>query len=140
MREHLRNDNNLWTIITPTTGVILLKTVTLIVELKRDLQSCKDEIAFLMSKMPACTDRVMFGARMAGFLMPARDILPAMRAPLKNALSVFQNYWFIGMSGEVLAMNGSLDPLASGVKQYTVPPLPTRQRPKAEHVSAGQAR
>lgn len=117
-----------------------MKAVTLIIELKRDLQSCQDEIAFLMSKMPACTDRVMHGVRMVGFLMPARDILPAMRVPLKNALSVFQNYWFIGMSGEVLAMNGSFDPLASAIKQYTVPALPSRERPKTQHMTAGKAR
>jgi hypothetical protein len=117
-----------------------LKAVTLIVELKRDLQFCQDEIAFLMSKMPAYSEKVMHGARMIGFLMPARDILPAMHAPLHRALSVFQNYWFIGMSGEVLAKNGSFDPLASGVKQYVVSPLPRRERTKAQDVLAGQSR
>jgi hypothetical protein len=101
-----------------------MKAVTLLVELKRDRNACEDEIAFLMSKLPACGERVIYGARMLGFLMPARDILPALRAPLHNALSVFENYWFIGMSGEVLAKNGSLDPLASAIKQYVVPPRP----------------
>lgn len=117
-----------------------MKAVTLIIELKRDLQFCQDEIAFLMSKMPACTDRVMHGARMIGFLMPAHNILLIMHAPLRNALSVFQNYWFVGLSGEVLAMNGSFDPLASGIKQYTVSAVPSRERPKTKHMTAGQAR
>lgn len=108
-----------------------MKAVTLIIELKRDLQFCQDEITFLMSKMPAYSEKVMHGARMIGFLMPARDILPAMRAPLHNALSVFENYWLIGMSGEVLAKNGSFDPLASAIKQYTVPAIPRRERSKA---------
>ncbi|MBI2262668.1 MAG: hypothetical protein HYU62_13515 [Caulobacterales bacterium] len=107
-----------------------MKAVTLIVELKRDLQFCQDEIAFLMSKMPAYSEKVMHGARMIGFLMPAHNILPAMRAPLHNALSVFENYWFIGVSGEVLAKNGSFDPLASAIKQYTVPPIRGRERAK----------
>ncbi len=107
-----------------------MKAVTLIIELKRDLQFCQDEIAFLMSKMPAYSEKVMHGARMIGFLMPAHNILPAMRAPLHRALSVFENYWFIGMSGEVLAKNGSFDPLASAIKQYTVPPIRSRERAK----------
>lgn len=105
-----------------------MKAVTLIIELKRDRQFCEDEIAFLTSKLPAYCEKVMHGARMIGFLMPARDILPAMRAPMQRALSVFQNYWFIGMSGEVLCMNGSFDPLASAIKQYTVPPVERRAR------------
>jgi hypothetical protein len=66
----------------------------------------------------------MHGPRLLGVMMPAHDILPAMRAPLHNALSVFENYWFIGMSGEVLAKNGSLDPLASAIRQYAKPPRP----------------
>jgi len=103
-----------------------MKAVTLIVELKRDLQFCQDEVAFLTSKMPAFYERVMHGPRLLGFLLPARDILPAMRAPLHRALSVFENYWFIGMSGEVLAKNGSLDPLASAIKQYSVPSIAPR--------------
>lgn len=117
-----------------------MKAVTLIIELKRDLQFCEDEIAFLMSKMPAYAEKVMHGARMIGFLMPAHDILPAMHAPLHRALTPFQNYWFIGMSGEVLAKNGSFDPLASGVKQYTLSAVPRRERPKPKHMRAGQAR
>ena len=87
-----------------------MKAVLLVIELKRDLQFCEDEISFLMTKMPA------------------RDILPVMRAPLHRALTPFQNYWFIGMSGEVLSMNGSFDPLASAIKQYTVPPVGRRER------------
>lgn len=105
-----------------------MKAVLLVIELKRELQFCEDEISFLMSKMPAMSERVMYGARQIAFLMPARDILPAIRAPMQRALTAFQNYWFIGLSGEVLAMNGSFDPLASAVKQYTVPPVGRRER------------
>lgn len=117
-----------------------LKAVTLLIELKRDLQHCEDEISFLMSKMPACTEKVMYGTRMIGFLMPARDILLAMHAPLQRALSPFQNYWLIGMSGEVLAKNGGWDPLASAIKQYTVPAISRRETRKPQHGLAPKAR
>lgn len=105
-----------------------MKAVTLIIELKRDRQLCEDEIAFLASKLPAYSEKAMHGTRLVGFVMPARDILPAMHAPLQRALSVFQNYWFIGVSGEVLCKNGSFDPLASAIKQYIVQPVGRRDR------------
>lgn len=107
-----------------------MKAVLLLVELKRDLQHCRSEVEFLVSKMSGYVDKVIYGTRTIGFMMPRLDILPAMHAPLRNALSPFENYWFIGLSGEVLARNGGLDPLASGIKQYTVPPVHGRERAK----------
>lgn len=106
-----------------------MKAVILIVELKRERHLCEDEIAFLKSRMPAYAEQVFHGSKIIGFLMPARDILPAIRAPLHNALSVFENYWFMGLSGEALAKNGGMDPLASAIKQYIVPAV--SRRPKA---------
>lgn len=107
-----------------------MKAVLLLIELKRDLQRCQDEVEFLASKLPAYAEKIMYGARMIGFLMPRHDILAAMHAPLRNALSPFENYWLVGLSGEVHAKNGGFDPLVSGIKQYTVPPVHGRQRAK----------
>ncbi len=72
----------------------------------------------------------MYGARMIGFLMPRHEVLEIMHVPLRNALSPFENYWLIGLSGETVAKNGGLDPLASGIKQYTVSPVHGRERVK----------
>lgn len=105
-----------------------MKAVTLIVELKRERHLCEDDIAFLKGKMPAYAEQVIHSPRMIAFLMPAHDILPAMRAPLHNALSVFENYWFLGLSGEALAKNGGLDPVASALKQYVVPAVAKPRR------------
>lgn len=107
-----------------------MKAVLLFIELKRNLEYSEREVGYVMQKLPAGCQKVMHGARSIGILMPPYDILPKMRAPLWKALEPFANYWFIGMSGEVLSLNGSMDPLANGIKQFSVAPLRFRERTK----------
>ena len=108
-----------------------MRAVLLIVELKRDIEYCEGDVRLLLSKLPANCKKVMHGKRSIGFLMPAYDILPAIRSKLYQPLSRFENYWFIGLSGEALGMNGSLDPLISGIKEYSVAPLRRRETSKS---------
>jgi hypothetical protein len=107
---------------------VIRKAVLLFVELKRDLEYCEHEVRYLVSKLPAGWQKVMHGKRQIGFLLPPHDVLPAMRARLHKALEPFENYWFAGVSGEVSAKNGSMDPLASRIKEYSVPVVRRRER------------
>ena len=107
-----------------------MKAVLLLIELKRDAQYCEDEIRNLIKKLPPYAEQVIWSTRFVGFLMPNHDILSGMRAKLRSVLDVFENYWFSGVSGEVLAKNGSLDPLANSMKQYVLPPVASRERSK----------
>jgi hypothetical protein len=108
-----------------------LKAVLLFIELKRNLEFSEHDVSYLMRKLPAGCQKVMHGVRSLGFVMPAHDILPRMRAPLWKALEPFENYWLLGTSGEVLAKNGSMDPLASALRQYSVPPIRRREPSKS---------
>jgi len=102
--------------------------------LKRDLEYCEHELRRLIAKLPQGCQRVMHGKRQIGILMPPYDILPKMRVPLRNALEPFENHWFIGLSGEVLAQNGSMDPLASHIKEYSASSLGRRERSEPQNV------
>lgn len=99
-----------------------MKAIFLLVELKREAQYCEHEIRNLVKRLPPYAEQVIWGSRQIGFLMPNIDILPALRTRLRPVLDPFENYWLSGMSGEVVAKNGSYDPLAISMKQYVVPP------------------
>ena len=108
-----------------------MRAVLLFIELKRNLEFSERDISFLMRKLPAGCQKVMHGTRSIGFVLPPYDILPKMRAPLWKALEPFENYWFVGVSSEVLAKNGTMDPLSSALRQYSVQPIRRREPSKA---------
>ncbi len=112
----------------------MAKAVLLLIELKRNLEYCESEVRYLVSKLPPGCHKVMHGTRTIGILMPPYDILPKMRARLYKALEPFENYRFVGLSGEVLSKNGSMDPLASRIKEYDPPPVRLRETPQSENV------
>lgn len=104
-----------------------MKAALLFVELKREFQHCEHEVNYLMRKLPAGWKKVIYGSRVVAFTLPPSDILPKMKARLHHVLQPFENYWFVGLSGEIIAKNGPWDPLASAVREYTVPPLRRRE-------------
>ena len=108
--------------------MIRVKAALLLIEFKRSVEYCEGDIAHLMKKLPAGCEKVTYGARSLGIFIPPYDILPKTRAKIRYILDRFENYWLIGLSGEVVAMNGSLDPLANALRQYSLPPVRRRER------------
>jgi hypothetical protein len=121
--------------------VIRLKAILLLIELKFPVENCRTQISAVRDRLPPGSNPVLHAEKSIGFLIPPGLILEELRAKVRPALAeyAFENWRLIGLSGETLCKNGSMDPIEDWMNDYRVS-VPRRQRLQSQNVPLTERR
>jgi len=114
-----------------------LKAILLFIELIYPIEHHRDDIAALVAKLPPGSEPVFHTVKSVAVLIPQIDALEAVATPVRPLLSRFENWRFVGISGESLCAHGSWDPFEHWMNER-VRMSPPRQRFKSKNVPLTQ--
>jgi hypothetical protein len=116
-----------------------VQAILLHIQLKYPLERSEHKLSKVLARLPEGTQKVMHAEKSVGFLIPAVDHIPKITGSIRAFLDEFDDWRAIGLSGEAVCMNGSMDPVISWLNQWRPPPE-RGKRMKPENVALPERR
>jgi hypothetical protein len=116
----------------------------LLIKLPYDVEHFEKEIAALSVRLPPGSKRVIYAKEMMGWALPHEAIAQMATSRLGDVMKAFSDWWMIGLDGQLVCKNGSMDPFrhwmnesgGGGIKRVVKPnkpqhvPLTERRQPR----------
>lgn len=124
----------------------MVRGYLLLIKLPYAVEHFEKEIALLSVRLPPGSKRVLYANEVMGWLIPHETIAEITAIHLGDVMKAFSDWWLIGLDGQLVSKNGSMDPFrhwmnergGGGVKGILKPqktqhvPLTERRKPRGK--------
>lgn len=117
-----------------------MRAQLLLVKLPYSMEYLRAEIAALVASLPEGSEQVLYTDTLIGIAMPHVDIPEVTQVKIRNAMKAFSTYWIIGLNGQLVSKDRSIDPFRSWMNKHLGIQPAVRKPRNPQNMTQGERR